>query len=51
MQRYSAEQKRSAVKHYLSHGRCNAFTRREISCPGYTQAWSGYSERDNPMGD
>jgi hypothetical protein len=37
------------VKHYLSHGRCNAFTRREISCPGYTQAWSGYSEWDNPM--
>ena len=30
MERYGAAQKRAAVEHYLSHGRCNAFTRREL---------------------
>lgn len=34
MERYSAEQKRAAVEHYLSHGKCNAFTRRELGYPG-----------------
>ena len=36
MERYGAAQKRAAVEHYLSHGRCNAFTRRE---PGYPGCW------------
>ena len=30
---YSAEQKRAAVDHYLEHGRCNAYTRRELGYP------------------
>ena len=34
MERYGAAQKRAAVEHYLSHGRCNAFTRRELGYPG-----------------
>lgn len=30
------EQKRAAVRHYLTHGRCNAFTRRELGYPKCT---------------
>jgi len=32
--RYTSEQRRAAVGHYLAHGRCNAFTRRELGYPG-----------------
>lgn len=30
---YTQEQKRAAVTHYLEHGRCNAYTRRELGYP------------------
>lgn len=39
--RYSEEQKRAAVDHYLSHGRCGAFTRREL---GYPRSWAKLAE-------
>lgn len=35
--RYSEEQRRAAVNHYLEHGRCNAYTRRELGYPKSTQ--------------
>ena len=36
MQRYTDAQKRAAVDHYLEHGRCGAYTRREL---GYPKSW------------
>lgn len=33
MARYSDEQKRAAVDHYIAHGRCNARTRRALGYP------------------
>ena len=36
LERYTPEQKRAAVRHYLTHGRCNAFTRRELGYPKCT---------------
>ena len=37
LERYSEGQRRAAVNHYLEHGRCNAYTRRELGYPGSTQ--------------
>lgn len=34
--RCTMEQKRAAVRHCLTHGRCNAFTRRELGYPKCT---------------
>lgn len=34
---YSPQQKRAAVDHYLEHGRCNAYTRRELGYPKSAQ--------------
>src|SRR6478672_7060829 len=41
--RYSAEQKKAAVDHYLSHGRCVAATLRALGYPnrGTLSAWIG----------
>ncbi|MBQ3282745.1 MAG: IS3 family transposase, partial [Atopobiaceae bacterium] len=42
LERYTDEQKRDAVEHYISHGKCNARTRRALGYPGsYEQlaAW------------
>jgi putative transposase len=36
LEHYTLEQKRAAVRHYLTHGRCNAFTRRELGYPKCT---------------
>jgi transposase InsO family protein/transposase-like protein len=36
LEQYTLEQKRAAVRHYLTHGRCNAFTRRELGYPKCT---------------
>ena len=36
MQRYTDAQKRAAVDHYLEHGRCGAYARREL---GYPKSW------------
>lgn len=36
LEQYTPEQKRAAVRHYLTHGRCNAFTRRELGYPKCT---------------
>ena len=33
LERCTLEQKRAAVRHCLTHGRCNAFTRRELGYP------------------
>lgn len=33
LEQYTPEQKRAAVGHCLTHGRCNAFTRRELGYP------------------
>lgn len=34
--RYTQEQKQAAVDHYLEHGRCNAYARRELGYPKST---------------
>lgn len=36
LEQYTLGQKRAAVRHYLTHGRCNAFTRRELGYPKCT---------------
>lgn len=36
LEQYTSEQKRAAVRHYLTHGRCNAFARRELGHPKCT---------------
>ena len=36
LERCTLEQKRATVRHCLTHGRCNAFTRREPGCPKCT---------------
>ena len=41
MARYTDGQKRAAVDHYLTHGRCGAFTRRELGYPG---SWAKLAE-------
>lgn len=45
---YSAEQKRAAVDHYLEHGRCNAYTRRELGYPKSYQKPAGWIEELAP---
>lgn len=34
LEKYAPEQKRTAVDHCLEHGRCSAYTRRELGYPG-----------------
>ena len=41
LERYREEQKRAAVDHYLSHGKCGSFTRREL---GYPKSWAKLAE-------
>lgn len=36
LEHYTLEQKRAAVRHYLTHGRCNALARRELGYPKCT---------------
>lgn len=36
LEQYTLEQKRAAVRHYLTHGRCNASARRELGYPKCT---------------
>ena len=45
---YSAEQKRAAVDHYLEHGRCNAYTRRELGYPKSYQKLADWIEELAP---
>lgn len=41
LEKYREEQKRAAAGHYLSHGKCGFFTRRE---PGYPKSWVKLAE-------
>ena len=41
LERYREEQKRAAVDHYLPHGKCGSFTRREL---GYPKSWAKLAE-------
>lgn len=44
LEHYTLEQKRAAVRHYLTHGRCNALARRELGYPKCTAKlaeWTG----------
>lgn len=36
LEHYTEEQKRAAVKHYLTHGKCNVLARRELGYPKCT---------------
>ncbi len=45
---YSAEQRRAAVDHYLEHGRCNAYTRRELGYPKSYQKLADWIEELAP---
>lgn len=36
LEQYTLGQKRAAARHYLTHGRCNAFTSRELGYPKCT---------------
>jgi len=35
MQKYTEEQKKAAVEHFLTHGRCISFTRKALGYPGW----------------
>jgi hypothetical protein len=36
LEHYTEKQKRAALRHYLTHGKCNAFTRQELGYPKCT---------------
>ena len=46
--RYTEEQRRIAVSHYLTHGRCNARTRRALGYPGCYQVLADWVDELAP---
>lgn len=47
-ERYTREQRQAAVDHYLGHGRCNAFTRRELGYPASGTALAAWIDELAP---
>lgn len=48
LEHYTLEQKRAAVRHYLTHGRCNALARRELGYPKCTAKLAEWADEYAP---